>query len=148
MWPYIPNVLQALAMLFDEFHFHEKRGLPQWERLGHPLDTLSVLICFSFIIFFPYSIYILRFYIFFCVFSCLFITKDEFVHTQHCPALENWLHSILFILHPLTFIGAGFLWSTGKGHLFLQTQTIVILIFMFYQIIRWNIKWKFSNQKN
>jgi len=25
----------------DEFYFHRRRGLPRWERLAHPLDTMT-----------------------------------------------------------------------------------------------------------
>ena len=46
-WLSVPLALQALAMLVDELHFHRQRGLPRWERLGHPLDTLSVLACYA-----------------------------------------------------------------------------------------------------
>ena len=39
--------LQGLAMLVDELLFHRRRGLPRWERIGHPIDTLSVLACYG-----------------------------------------------------------------------------------------------------
>jgi hypothetical protein len=46
----IPFVLQMLRMIGDEFYFHRRRTLPRWEWLGHPLDTLSVLLCWSVIL--------------------------------------------------------------------------------------------------
>ncbi len=39
---FIPFALQTCCMAVDEVHFHRQRGLPRWERLGHPLDTLTV----------------------------------------------------------------------------------------------------------
>ena len=77
----------------DEFYFHVKRGLPKWERIGHPLDTLTVLACFAFILIFPYSSLNLKIYIGLALFSCVFVTKDEFVHKECCPASEQWLHA-------------------------------------------------------
>jgi hypothetical protein len=35
----LPLVELGLAILLDQFYFHFARGLPRWERLGHPLDT-------------------------------------------------------------------------------------------------------------
>lgn len=43
---FIPFPLQMICMAVDEAHFHRWRGLPRWERLGHSLDTLTVLACF------------------------------------------------------------------------------------------------------
>ena len=82
----VPFFLQILIISFDEFYFHVRRGLPKWERLGHPLDTLTVLACFCFVLFVPYSPFSLKVYIALALFSCIFVTKDEFVHKEHCPA--------------------------------------------------------------
>lgn len=144
---YLPFILQAIAMFFDEFYFHEKRGLPKWESIGHPLDTLTVVVAYSFLIFFPYNSSTLDTYILLCAFSCLFITKDEFIHSELSPPFENWLHSIMFILHPLSFVCAALLWSKQSGLVFLKFQAIVGALFMMYQILRWNIKWNFSKNK-
>lgn len=129
-------------MVFDEFYFHRKRGLETWERVGHPIDTLSVLACFVFLSLQTPSTQNINIYIALCVFSCLLITKDEFVHTEKCEAKENWLHSILFLLHPITFISAGFLWVLNLSPMFLTIQPIVILIFLIYQIVYWSFFWK------
>ena len=50
-----PFILQALLIFFDEGVFHLKRGLPKWERIGHPVDTLSVLACLVFVLLTPFS---------------------------------------------------------------------------------------------
>ena len=49
------------------------------------------------------------------IFSCLFVTKDERVHLGHCCAAEQWLHALLFTLHPLVLLSAGLLWPAAHG---------------------------------
>jgi hypothetical protein len=141
---FIPFILQGGAMFFDEFIFHRKRGLPMWERVGHPLDTLTVLLCYLLICLVPYSEINLNIYIGFSAFSCLFVTKDEFVHTEHCTAQENWLHAILFVLHPLTFLAAGIIWKENLYPSFIALQPIVIFAFLIYQLLYWS---PFANTK-
>ena len=128
-------------MFFDEFYFHRKRGLPLWERIGHPIDSLSVLVCYSFIYFQPPTEANMKIYIALCAFSCLLVTKDEFVHTQHCEARENWLHAVLFVLHPITFLAAGMIWKDHLNPQFIAAQPLVILLFMTYQILYWSPLW-------
>jgi hypothetical protein len=139
---YIPFVLQGLAMFVDEFYFHEKRGLLLWEKVGHPLDTLTVLSCYSYLIWGGGE---LTTYLVLCGISCVFITKDEFVHVGKCPATEHWLHALLFILHPLSFLSAYLLWQQGELR-FLKIQTSVVFIFMFYQALRWSYPWRMQTR--
>lgn len=141
-WSYFPFFLQGILMFVDEFYFHEKRGLPLWEKVGHPLDTLSVFSCYSYLLWGQGELSI---YIILAGASCLFITKDEFVHKQNCPAIEQWLHSLLFILHPLCFLCAYLLWKDSEIF-FLQIQTLIILIFMFYQALRWSLPWRIQTK--
>lgn len=155
----LPFALQALGMVFDEGYFHIRRGLPLWERIGHPIDTASVLACMGFILFVPFSKTALIIYIALASFSSILVTKDEFVHKEHCPAAENWLHAVLFTLHPITLASAGFMWPVVQGvevtpwiarwldqpdslRLFLQMQFGTMTLFLFYQIIFWNVLWK------
>lgn len=155
----LPFALQALCMIFDEGYFHIRRGLPLWERIGHPIDTLSVLICMGFVLWVPFSKTALIIYIVLASFSSLLVTKDEFVHKEHCPGSENWLHAVLFTLHPITLASAGFMWPVVQGievsawvarwlsepeilKSFLQTQFAVMALFLVYQILFWNIVWK------
>ena len=161
MWSLIllPFVLQALAIGIDEVWFHRRRGLPKWERIGHPLDTLTVFICMGYVLFTPFSKEALFIYFLFAAFSCLMVTKDEFVHKEHCPASEQWLHAILFLLHPLTFTAAGLIWPVSQRiepapwittwlnapeqlYHFLWMQWILMGCFMIYQFIYWNIIWQ------
>lgn len=133
---YTPFLLQALAMMFDEFYFHHRRGLPSWERIGHPIDTVSVLVCYIYVLVQPYDSNELWIYITLCGISCLLITKDEFVHTRECEASENWLHALLFVLHPISFLSAGLLWQQNDLD-FLKIQTLLISFFLIYQILYW-----------
>jgi len=135
---FLPFILQGIIMFVDEFYFHEKRGLPLWERIGHPLDTVTVLAPYAYLLWGPGD---LNHYLILCGFSCLFITKDEFVHAPICLPAEQWLHSMLFILHPLGFLCAYLLWQKGE-FTFLKIQLLVTFIFMLYQIIRWSFAWQ------
>lgn len=152
----IPFLLQAICIGIDEIYFHYKRGLPKWERIGHPLDTLSVLICMYMILYVPFSFDSLKIYIGLSIFSCIMVTKDEFVHKHFCPPLENWLHAVLFTLHPMVLAVTGmiwtslhtssFVWISWLSHpllgTFLYVQTFFMTLFFFYQIIFWNFIWK------
>ncbi len=138
---FIPFGLQAVAMFFDEFYFHRKRGLSLWERIGHPLDTMTVLSCYLFIFIATPNDTNLYIYIALCTFSCFFITKDEFIHTEACQASENWLHAVLFVLHPVTFLSAGLIWINNLNPQFLAAQPVVTVLFMLYQILYWSPIW-------
>ncbi|MES2527224.1 MAG: hypothetical protein V4598_09050 [Bdellovibrionota bacterium] len=139
---YLPFILQGLVMVVDEFIIHEKRGLPTWERYGHPLDTLTVLAAFLFVQNFSWTPENHNIYLGLCVFSCLFITKDEFVHQKVSSSLEHWLHSLLFLLHPVSFWCAFIIWRDDPGNPFLRIQSWVLFSFMLYQIIRWSFLWQ------
>jgi len=154
-----PFIVQTLVILFDEFYFHIRRGLPKWERIGHPLDTLTVLACFLFVLWVPYSALALKFYIALAIFSCIFVTKDEFVHKECCPASEQWLHALLFLNHPIVLTATGCIWSVLESarvpdwlhslvphaiflRTFLRVQSGFIALFFLYQCIYWNFLWK------
>jgi hypothetical protein len=154
-----PFALQILAIAFDEGYFHIRRGLPKWERIGHPIDTLSVLACLLFVVWVPFSEKALWCYILLAAFSSFLVTKDEFVHKEHCPAAEQWLHAVLFTLHPITLICLGIFWALSQGvelplwlvqpfslpfetRLFFKLQLGAMSLFFFYQVFFWNVLWK------
>jgi len=132
-----PFAFQGFLMLFDEFYFHEKRGLGLWERIGHPLDTLSVLIPLLYLIQASPENFSLPVYITLATLSCFFVTKDEWVHTRESSAGENALHALLFILHPVLFFCAYQLAQSPEGVLPLQIQIGIVTSFGAYQIARW-----------
>jgi len=141
-WILLPFLLQGILIGMDEFIFHVKRGLPKWEKIGHPLDTLSVILCFLFILWVPYSALAVKVFIGLVIFSCLMVTKDEFVHKHHCPASENWLHAVLFVLHPIVLTLAGIMWAASEHRMVLTVQTVLLTLFFLYQVIFWNIIWR------
>lgn len=134
-------VFQASVMLVDELHFHRRRGLPRWERIGHPLDTGTVLACYATAIVLPWNAQSLAVYVGLAAFSCLFVTKDEFVHARACSPAEHWLHAVLFVLHPLVLAGAALLWREGARSILL-VQAALTLAFALYQLIYWNVAWQ------
>ena len=80
-------------------------------------------------------------------FSCLLITKDEFVHQRLCTGGEHWVHAVLFILHPLVLIGTALLWIArpappraspsrpGRGRAMLRLQVILVGAFLVFQVL-------------
>jgi hypothetical protein len=148
----IPFIIQGIVIVLDEYVYHLKRGLPKWERIGHPLDTLSVIACLGFVLFVPYESSLIKYFVMTAVFSCLLITKDEFVHKHHCPAAEQWLHAILFVNHSVLLLMIGLMWPKIHGQNmfdwlpsseilipFLWVQAIFAGLFFLYQAIYWNL---------
>jgi len=130
-------VLQTLALGIDEFYFHWQRNLPAWERWGHPIDTFFFLLALAVLSFAsPEGPWIFT-YLFLSALSCLVITKDEWVHREKASPSENWLHAILFILHPVVLFSAYFLWLESR----INFKWIFsgIFVFWLYQLIFWNI---------
>ncbi|MEY4066315.1 MAG: hypothetical protein RIR26_2523 [Pseudomonadota bacterium] len=144
--------LQAAALCIDEFFIHRKRNLPSWERWGHPLDTASVLIPTFLTVFFPFHESLLFVFVVLGIFSCLFVTKDEWVHARVCSGLELWLHAVLFVCHPMAFVSTAFFWVVRSQPSFLATQSdawrvadivlkgqaVTLAAFLLYQVIYWN----------
>jgi hypothetical protein len=135
--------LQGLLMLVDEFWFHRRREVPRWERIGHPLDTLTVLVPFSFTLVLPpaqpWSGTFFGF-LALAIFSCLFVTKDEWVHARFCLPGEQWLHALLFLLHPMMFVALWLLWKHGEVG-WIALQTAVTFGFLCWQTLYWNGPW-------
>jgi hypothetical protein len=160
----LPFVLQGIAMMVDEFYFHQRRGLGRWERIGHPMDSASVLIAFGILVFMPFEKTALWLFAAAFVVSNLLVTKDEFVHQKECVPAECWLHSLLFILHPLVLLGAALTWylvftpssqlwreisffNVDELRLWIKLQTGIIFLCFACQTVYWNILWKSPNQK-
>ena len=137
----IPLLIQAVLMFIDEIHFHRLRGLPRWERVGHPIDTFSVLLCYGVALTQPPSGGALTVYAALAILSCLLITKDEFVHARLCPPAEQWLHALLFVVHPIVLGATGLLWFKHKTAI-LAGQSAMTVAFGCYQLIYWNHPWK------
>jgi hypothetical protein len=149
-WLFVPFILQMVCMAADEFRFHRKRGLPRWERIGHPLDTLTVVACLVWILCVPPGRRAVTIFVLLAVFSCVFVTKDEPVHRSRCCSAEQWLHALLFMLHPVVLASAGFLWPgsspgivrfSGSEGTFLELSLLLMVGFGIYQFVFWNFVW-------
>ena len=144
----LPACLQMLAMFADELVFHRRRGLPRWERLGHPLDTLTAALCYGWLALNPAPTSgALQVYLGLCAFSCLFITKDEFVHARLCEPMETWLHAVLFVLHPLVFLGFGVLWHLGTHAWLINAELALTIGLLAHQVIYWSPFWPRAQPK-
>jgi hypothetical protein len=136
----IPFVLQGVVMVVDEIYCHRGRVLRRWERWGHPLDTVFYLACLLWILLVAPGPLALTVYAALSVGSSLFITKDEWQHRELCSGFENWLHSLLFLLHPLLLFTAGGLWFSGNELFYPVIGTVAGLsaLFAVYQAVYWN----------
>ncbi|QLY25786.1 hypothetical protein [Bdellovibrio sp. KM01] len=130
------TVLQGILIFVDEVFFHHKRGLPRWERIGHPLDTATVLSCLLFIGLAPKNVTNETIYYSMAIFSCVFITKDEWVHRKFCSAMEMWLHALLFVVHPLLLFSAVYVWESHQQMVLMTAAGVVV--FGVYQVVYWN----------
>jgi hypothetical protein len=144
----VPVISQMLAMFADEFIFHHRRGLPRWERIGHPLDTLSAALCYGWLVVVPATApHALSVYVGLCAFSCVLITKDEFVHARLCEPSEAWLHAVLFVLHPLVFLALGMVWASADSAWLLKAELLLTVGFAAYQLGYWTL-WRPRWSKN
>jgi hypothetical protein len=132
-----PFFLQGALIAFDEFVLHRRRGLRRWERVGHPIDTAVFVAALGFLLFSEPDASNLKIYLGLAVFSSLLITKDEFEHFGRCPALENWVHAMLFILHPAVLVWAGWLWWSRETAV-LGPAVSITTAFLIYQTVYWN----------
>jgi hypothetical protein len=152
---FIPFIVQAIVIFLDEYIYHIKRGLPKWERIGHPIDTFSVICCLAFVLLVPYDATMIKWYVILGAFSCILITKDEFIHKHVCPASEQWLHSILFVNHSVLLTAIGLMWPRLSGrdvfrwlpegevlNSFLWLQAAGATLFCLYQVVYWNFIYK------
>jgi hypothetical protein len=138
----VPLLLQGAAMFADEMLFHRKRGLPRWERIGHPLDTLTVVLAYLWALVHAPTRGAIIGYAAIAFFSCLFVTKDEPIHARLCTAGEHWLHAVQFILHPIVFLAFGLLWIDGAQTGLLWSWLGATLVFGVYQLVYWSRFWK------
>lgn len=122
-------------MILDEFHFHRQREpLPKWERWGHPIDTLSVICVYLYAIGFECKPERLLGFIALSVFSCLLICKDEWIHAEECRGGEQFLHALLFLIHPIVFFSVFMMWAEHIAEYALLAQVLAMLAFFIYQV--------------
>lgn len=143
-WAILLFSAQGLVLGVDEIVFHRARGLPRWERVGHPLDTLSVLLCLGVALLLPAQAPWKNIYFALALLSCLCVTKDEWVHQALCPPFEQWLHALLFLLHPVLLWTIYALWQSDQSHSewVLWMETSLAVLFLLYQTLYWNLPWR------
>lgn len=132
----IASAVQGGAILIDEFFFHRRRGLPLWERIGHPLDTLTVILCLLFLYFTERNPTTEKIYYVMAIFSSICVTKDEWIHRKHCSSEEMWLHAVLFMMHPLVLFSAMLEWENSRSAFL--SLAVSVSVFLLYQVIYWN----------
>jgi hypothetical protein len=133
------TALQGLIMTVDEFIFHRRRGLPAFERWGHVADTSLFLLALLVPMLLPPTQVFLGLYAFLAVASCLFITKDEWIHATACSGAEQWCHAMLFVLHGPILLLAGLLWYLQPQHPALRILPPIVLMWGLYQHLYWNV---------
>jgi hypothetical protein len=147
-------IFHCSLLCLDEFYFHYRRGLPKWEIIGHPLDTLTILFGILFLKYRSYSEDNLKIYIIISFFSCIFVTKDELLHHKLCTTGEMWVHGLLLICHPIIFICAAYIkWfpHSPQDKYFYQLMSLnrsfnqlpnTMMLILVYEIIFWSVVWK------
>ena len=68
------------------------------------------------------------------------MNKDELVHAARCGPAEQWLHSVLFVLHPIV-LGVGALLWLRQERLLLGISASLTAGFGLYQLVYWNVPW-------
>jgi hypothetical protein len=136
-----PALVQTALMAIDEGWFHRRRGLPRFERLGHPVDTASVALAYAWLAAVPPTRGHAAVFAALALASCLTVTKDEWIHARVCTPGEHWLHALLFVLHPIALAGFGVLWWTH--HRAPVAVALALTVgFGAYQLIAWSIPWR------
>lgn len=139
----LPFAFQGLVVAIDEFCCHRRRRLGRWERIGHPVDTQALILCMGWLLYAEAgSRPALAVYAGLAAVSCLIVTKDEWEHSARgCTGFENWLHALLYLLHPVVLIWAGYLWwSRAKAfHPTVAVFAAACSLFLVYQILYWNV---------
>ena len=130
-------VLQAALMIVDERVFHRARSLGEWESWGHVADSAVFAAALA-----PAALLApahgpAMLYAAGAVASTLLVTKDEWIHAGECGGAEQWLHSLLFVLHPCVFLSVAALWSRGEGGLLRAGLPAVVAAYSFYQWFYW-----------
>jgi 2-polyprenyl-6-hydroxyphenyl methylase/3-demethylubiquinone-9 3-methyltransferase len=129
--------LQALLMLVDERVFHRDRRLGLWESWGHVADSAFFALALAPAALLAPSRGALILYAALGAASTVLVTKDEWIHARECEGGENWIHALLFSLHPCVLIAIGVLWTRGEGSLLREALPLVVSGWSFHQWRYW-----------
>jgi hypothetical protein len=128
--------IHALLLAYDDIVLHRRRGLPRWERIGHPIDAAFFSFPIGFVAWMGASASPSIYFIL-ALMSCLIIIKDEWVHVKRINGLEATLHAALFVIHPVTLYTAWELGKTGQTS-GLRWTWVALLGVVAFQIVYWN----------
>jgi hypothetical protein len=145
MIAFVAFVAQSSLIAIDEFVCHRMRTLPKWELIGHPIDTFCLWIYLIALRFLDSSSqWPLIGTAILGLVSCFIITKDEWVHKEHATAFENWLHAMLFVLHPAVVLLYYYLWYEGVEDFEPLLHMSVVLVggYFFYQSFMGLLRWR------
>lgn len=136
---------QSVIIALDEWLCHARRRLPLWELIGHPLDTLFLIAFFTAMAGLPSDGETARgLVLVLALLSCLIITKDEWVHTELSTGFENWLHALLFLIHPVVAGLYFLLWLHPEpaSAALLRTSLLMTSLFFVYQCVTGWLRWR------
>ena len=124
---------QAVLMFVDEGAFHRVRRLGAWESWGHVADSAFFAGALAPAALLAPTHRAAVLYALLALVSTVLVTKDEWIHTRECKAAENWVHALLFALHPCVLIAVGALWARGEGALLRAALPLAVAAYSCYQ---------------
>jgi hypothetical protein len=133
------SLVQAGLFMVDEFFCHRRRRLGRWERLGHPVDSLSISLPLFVAAFAKPEPEMVLLFVGLAVVSCLLVAKDEWVHARECSGTESWIHALMFMVHPTIFFAAGAAWWLDLAPLMRAVMPLLALTVAVYQFVYWNL---------
>jgi 2-polyprenyl-6-hydroxyphenyl methylase / 3-demethylubiquinone-9 3-methyltransferase len=128
---------QAGLMLVDERVFHRARRLGEWESWGHVADSAFFAAALAPAALLAPSRGAGALYGALALASTLLVTKDEWIHARECEGAENWIHALLFSLHPCVLIAIGALWVRGESALVRAALPVLVAGYSLYQWRYW-----------
>lgn len=107
--------VQGTLSLLDEALFHRWRVLGRTESWSHVFDTGFFALTISMPAFLTPTKTRLALFVLGALISSVGITKDNWIHERECSPGEQWIHSLLFVLHPLVLATLAWLWLEQKN---------------------------------
>ncbi len=129
--------LQAALMIVDERVFHRARTLGEWESWGHVADSAVFAAALAPAALLAPTRGAALLYAALAAASTVLVTKDEWIHARECGGTEQWLHALLFVLHPCVLLAVGALWARGEDGLLRAGLPAVVAAYSFYQWLYW-----------
>lgn len=142
---WLPLLGMGLLHGIDELICHRARfPMPKWELWSHPLDTSIVFLLVGLAVGLAPTEINQKIYAGIALISILLVTKDEWVHKVHCSGFELWIHSLLFILHPIFLYSIFRGWVTGQNN-FLGVTLSLLFVVLCTQLFELFKYWKHSD---